>query len=90
MFSQLALQELSPTQWELTVSGAVVKLICVLREYRPHLTYGASVRPENAVTDTQRATGRKVCGDLSETTAFKSNAVKHERKSQYAWSAFSA
>ena len=24
MFSQLALQELSPTQWELTVSGAVV------------------------------------------------------------------
>ena len=26
--------------------------------------------------------GQKICGDLSEMTAFKSYAVKHERKSQ--------
>ena len=28
--------------------------------------------------------GQKLCGDFPETTAFKSNAAKHERKSQYA------
>ena len=34
---------------------------------------------------TQRATKvKKVCGDLPETTAFKSYTAKHERKSQYA------
>ena len=27
---------------------------------------------------------QKICGDLPETTAFKSYAAKHERKSQYA------
>ena len=27
---------------------------------------------------------QKICGDLPETTAFKSYAEKHERKSQYA------
>ena len=34
---------------------------------------------------TQRATKvKKICGDLPQTTAFKSYAAKHERKSQYA------
>ena len=28
--------------------------------------------------------GENICGDLPETTAFKSYAAKHERKSQYA------
>ena len=28
--------------------------------------------------------GQKICGDLPKTTAFKSYAVKHDRKSQYA------
>ena len=49
-----------------------------------HLTYGASVHPENAVTYSEGNEGQKICGDLPETTAFKSNAAKHERKRQYA------
>ena len=49
-----------------------------------HLTYGASVRPENAVTYSAGNEGQKICGDLPETTAFKSYAAKYERKSQYA------
>ena len=49
-----------------------------------HLTYGASVRPENAVTYSAGNEGKKICGNLPETTAFKSYAAKHERKSQYA------
>ena len=61
-----------------------------------HLTYGASVRPENAFTYSADNEGQKICGDLPETTAFKSYAAKHERKSKlliiqtYSRSAFSA
>ena len=51
---------------------------------KSHLTYGASVRLENAVTYSAGKEGQKICGDLPETTAFKSYSVKHERKSQYA------
>ena len=51
---------------------------------KSHLTYGASVRPENAVTYSAGNEGQKICGDLPETTALKSYAAKHERKSQYA------
>ena len=51
---------------------------------KSHLTYGASIRPENAVTYSAGNEGQKTCGDLPETTAFKSYAAKHERKSQYA------
>ena len=63
---------------------------------KSHLTYGVSVRPENAATYSAGNEGQKICGDLPETTAFKSYAVKHERKSQlliiptYPRSAFSA
>ena len=49
-----------------------------------HLTYGASVRPENAATYSAGNEGQNICGDLAETTAFKSYAAKHEQKSQYA------
>ena len=56
--------------------------VCV--SVKSHLTYGASVRPENAATYSVGNEGQKICGDLPETTAFKSYAVKHERKSQYA------
>ena len=49
-----------------------------------HLTYGASVRPEKAVMYSAGKEGLKICGDLPETTAFKSCATKQERKSQYA------
>ena len=70
--------------------------LCVCLSVKSHLTYGASVRPENAVTYSAGNEGQKICGDLPETTAFKSCAAKHERKSQYAnysdlpMSAFSA
>ena len=63
---------------------------------KSHLTNGASVRPENAVTYSAGNEGKNICGDLPETTAFKTYAAKHERKSQlliiqtYSRSAFSA
>ena len=65
-----------------TVVGFVC--VCVCLSVKSHLTYGASVRPENAVTYSAGKEGKKICGDFPETTAFKSNAAKHERKSQYA------
>ena len=76
----------------------VVLCVClsVCLSVKSHLTYGASVRPENAVTYSAGNESQKICGDLPETTAFKSYAAKHERKSQYAnysdlpMSAFSA
>ena len=49
-----------------------------------HLTYGASIRPENAVTYLEGNEGQKIYGNLPETTGFKSYTAKHERKSQYA------
>ena len=73
-----------------------VVVLCVCLSVKSHLIYGASVRPENAVTYSAGKEGQKICGDLPETTAFKSYAAKHERKSQYAnysdlpMSAFSA
>ena len=78
--------------------GSVCVCVCVsvCLSVKSHLTYGASVRPENAVTYSAGNEGQKICGDLPETTAFKSYAAKHERKSQYAnysdlpMSAFSA
>ena len=54
--------------------------VCLLT----HLTYGASVRPEKAVMYSAGKEGLIFCGDLPETTAFKSYATKQERKSQYA------
>ena len=73
-----------------------VVVVCVCLSVKSHLIYGASVCPENAVTYSAGNEGQKICGDLPETTAFKSYAAKHERKSQYAnysdlpMSAFSA
>ena len=67
-----------------TVVGSVCVCVCVCLSVKSHLTYGASVRPENAVTYSAGNEGQTICGDLPETTAFKSYAAKHERKSQYA------
>ena len=64
------------------VVGVVCLSVCL--SVKSHLTYGASVRPENAVTYSVGNEGQKICGDLPETIAFKSYAAKHERKSQYA------
>ena len=58
--------------------------LSVCLSVKSHLTYGASVHPENAVTYSADNEGHKICGDLPETTAFKSYATKHEQKSQYA------
>ena len=58
--------------------------LSVCLSVKSHLTYGASVRLENAVTYSAGNEGQKICGDFSETTVFKSYAAKHERKSQYA------
>ena len=58
--------------------------LSVCLSVKSHLTYGASVRPENAVTYSAGNEGQNICEDLPETTAFKSYAAKHERKSQYA------
>ena len=63
----------------LGLSHSVRLSVCVSVE--SHLTYGASVRPKNAVTYSAGDEGRKICGDLN---AFKSCAAKHEPKSQYA------
>ena len=57
-------------------------VVCV--SVKSHLTYGVSVCPENAAIYSAGNEGQKLCGDLPETTAFKSFTVKHERKSQYA------
>ena len=63
---------------------------------KSHLTYGASVRPENAVTYSADNEGRKICGDFPETTAFKSYAANMSEKANmliiptYPRSAFSA
>ena len=65
-----------------TVVGFVCLSVCL--SVKSHLTYGASVRPENAVTYSAGNEGQKICGDLPETSAFKSYAAKHERKSQFA------
>ena len=46
--------------------------VCVCLSVKSHLTYGASVRPENAVTYSAGNEGQKICGDFPETTAFKS------------------
>ena len=63
-------------------SRSVCVSVCL--SVKSHLTYGASVRPENAVTYSAGNEGQKIRGDFPETTAFKSYAAKHERKSQYA------
>ena len=85
---------LTPINPRRACAARVTVLGSVCLSVKSHLTYGASVRPENAVTYSAGNEGQKICGDLPETTAFKSYAAKHERKSQYAnfltRSAFSA
>ena len=63
-------------------AGWVCVSVCL--SVKSHLTHGASVRPENTVTYSAGEEGQNICGDLPQTTAFKSYATKHKRKSQYA------
>ena len=66
--------------------------VSVCLSVKSHLTYGASVRPENVVTYSAGNEGQKICGDFPETTAFKSNADKANMLiiPTYPMSAFSA
>ena len=43
-----------------------VVVLCVCLSVKSHLTYGASVRPENAVTYSAGNEGEKICGVFSE------------------------
>ena len=43
-----------------------VVVLCVCLSVKSHLTYGASVRPENAVTYSAGNEGKKICGVFSE------------------------
>ena len=49
-----------------TVVGSVCVCVCVCLSVKSHLTYGASVRPENAVTYSAGNEGQKISGDFSE------------------------
>ena len=44
--------------------------MCVCVSVKSHLTSEASVRPENAVTNSAGEEGRKICGVFSKTHAF--------------------
>ena len=44
--------------------------VCV--SVKSHLTFGASVRPENAVTYSVGNKGQKICGVFSDTASFQS------------------
>ena len=51
----------------------VVGSVCL--SVQSHLTYGASVRPENAVTYSAGNEGQKVCGVFSETDALQRSST---------------
>ena len=45
--------------------------VCVCLSVKSHLTFGASVHPENAVTYSVGNEGRKICGVFSDTASFQ-------------------
>ena len=49
--------------------------LCVCLSVKSHLTYGASVRPENAVTYSAGNEGQKICGVFSETDALQRSST---------------
>ena len=51
----------------------VVGSVCV--SVKSHLTYGASVRPENAVTYSAGSEGQKICGVFSETAPLQRSST---------------
>ena len=56
-----------------TVVGSVCVCVCV--SVKSHLTYGASVRPENAVTYSAGNEGQKICGVFSETAPLQRSST---------------
>ena len=53
--------------------GSVCVSVCV--SVKSHLTYGASVRPENAVTYSAGNEGQKICGVFSETAPLQRSST---------------
>ena len=53
----------------------VVGCVCVCLSVKKHLTYGASVRPENAVTYSAGNEGKKICGVFSETAPLQRSST---------------
>ena len=53
--------------------GSVSLSVCV--SVKSHLTYGASVRPENAVTYSAGNEGQKICGVFSETAPLQRSST---------------
>ena len=49
--------------------------VCVCVSVKSHLTYGASVRPENAVTYSAGNEGQKICGVFSETAPLQRSST---------------
>ena len=62
----------------------IVVVLCVCLSVKSHLTSRMSNRAINEHTYLVAYECKKICGDLPETTAFKSYVEKHERKSQHA------
>ena len=58
--------------------------VCVCLSVKSNLTSRMSNRAIKEHAYLVAYERQKICGDLPETTAFKSYAAKHERKSQYA------
>ena len=67
-------------------SSWVCLCVClsVCLSVKSHLTSRMSNRAINEHAYLMAYERQKICGDYPETTAFKSYAAKHERKSQYA------
>ena len=59
--------------------------VSVCLSVRSHLTSRMSNRAINEHAYLVAYERQKICGDLPETTAFKSYVAKHERKRQYAY-----
>ena len=59
-------------------------VLCGCVSVKSHLISRMSNQAINEHAYLMRYERQKICGDLPETTAFKSYAAKHERKSQYA------
>ena len=59
----------------LTIASMGVTTPCVCLSVKSHLTYGASVRPENAVTYSAGNDGQNICGVFSETAPLQRSST---------------
>ena len=59
----------------LVLSLGLSVCVCVCVSVKSHLTYGASVRPENAVTYSAGNEGQNICGVFSETAPLQRSST---------------